>query len=94
MTGRFFGDFHEEAGVSGEGDEIDKANALAQVFTDRSVMAARGKAAPEQVVAADGSWPHPDCIDCGEPIPPLRLQLGKIRCVDCQAVLERGRWLQ
>jgi RNA polymerase-binding transcription factor DksA len=39
---------------------------------------------------------HPDfdgvhCVeaDCGEPIPPARLALGKIRCVDCQTRRER-----
>ena len=29
------------------------------------------------------------CIDCDEKIPAARLKLGKIRCVECQTVLEK-----
>lgn len=36
---------------------------------------------------------HPDfdgktCVDCGEDIPPARLLLRRVRCVDCQSFLE------
>ncbi len=39
---------------------------------------------------------HPDfdgkhCIDCGNPIPKERLQAGRIRCTDCQSLLEQLR---
>jgi RNA polymerase-binding transcription factor DksA len=42
---------------------------------------------------------HPDfdgvhCIDGGEVIPPARLALGKIRCVNCQELKERGSQLR
>ncbi|MGA1471489.1 MAG: TraR/DksA C4-type zinc finger protein [Burkholderiaceae bacterium] len=29
------------------------------------------------------------CIDCGESIVAARLKLGKIRCIDCQTILEK-----
>lgn len=36
---------------------------------------------------------HPDfdgqtCVECGEDIPPARLLLRRVRCVDCQTFLE------
>lgn len=29
-----------------------------------------------------------ECDDCGEPISPLRQQLGAVRCIDCQQAAE------
>lgn len=75
------------------GDDIDRANELAQLFTDKAVFAAMAKARPQQVAGADGEYPTPDCADCGEPIPPARLALGRIRCIDCQRRFERLGYL-
>lgn len=41
-----------------------------------------------------GKESHPDfdgvhCVECEDDIPPARLQLGKVRCVACQTLLER-----
>lgn len=73
---------------SASGDDIDRANVLAQMFTDASVAVAMLRCKPEQVVGADGEYPTPDCVDCGEPIIAARLQMGKVRCIDCQTRLE------
>lgn len=94
MTSKFAGDFADHVNYgSGGGDDIDRANEVAQKFNDDAVSEAMLKAKPQQVVGADGSWPHPDCVDCGEPIPAPRLALGRIRCVDCQARFERAGYM-
>ena len=38
-------------------------------------------------------FPIPDCVsdDCGIPIPRLRQEMGRIRCVDCQTRKESKR---
>lgn len=71
-------------------DIIDKASDLEQHLTSAYVVSARAKARPEQVQNPDGSWPHPECIDCEATIPTGRLELGKVRCVDCQEDHERA----
>ena len=51
---------------------------------------ATGKSGPESDPRFDGTH----CVepDCEVVIPPARLALGKVRCVDCQGLLEkRGR---
>lgn len=73
-----------------EADELDVAAQLTQQLADAAVADVRRAAAPQQVQCIDGSWPNPEC-ECGEPIPEARLRLGRIRCVDCQEILERGR---
>ena len=46
-----------------------------------------GKSGPESHPDFDGE----NCVACDEAIPPARLALGKVRCVECQARLERWR---
>ena len=50
---------------------------------------ARGKSAPERHPDFDGQH----CVEehCGVDIPAARLVLGKVRCVDCQTLLEKRR---
>lgn len=47
-------------------------------------------------IGKSGPESHPDfdgvhCVedDCGVVIPKLRLDMGRVRCVDCQALLEK-----
>ena len=70
------------------GDEVDQANELAQMETDNHLYLARKKSRPEQEQRADGSWPHPECVDCEGPIGEVRLGMGRIRCIHCQTDLE------
>lgn len=69
-------------------DPLDQASHLADMHNQRSLEAHRAKAAPEQVQRADGSWPFPECCDCGDEIEPERLQHGRIRCFSCQRLKE------
>lgn len=72
-------------------DVLDRASNLTQELTDNAIAEQRRRARPEQVQNADGSWPVTNCVDCEVEIPQARLALGKIRCVDCQGILERVR---
>lgn len=72
-------------------DEVDQANELAQMETDNHLYLARKRAKPEQEQRPDGSWPHPECVDCEGPIGEARLDMGRIRCIHCQTDLEALR---
>lgn len=74
-----------------EPDVLDRAAQLSQRLNAAYVEAAMRKAAPEQVQNADGTWPHPQCVDCDVDIPLGRLNLGRVRCVDCQEALEHTK---
>lgn len=73
-----------------EADDLDRASDLAAQRVDDAIKEVRRQALPEQV-CVDGVWPHPECVDCDTEIPKERLELGKVRCVSCQARLERRR---
>lgn len=72
-------------------DEIDRATDLAHTQNENAIATVRNAARPEQVKGPDGKWHQTHCEDCEEKIPPARLKLGKIRCIDCQKKLERRR---
>lgn len=65
---------------------IEQAEAVAEAVREAALSNVRKALRPEQVQNADGTWPHPECEDCGEDIPLGRLSLGKIRCIFCQNV--------
>jgi len=74
------------------GDIIDQASDLELAQTESHLNLARRAAKPEQVQRTDGSWPQPDCEDCGEEIPLKRLlACGSIRCIYCQELLEKRK---
>jgi len=66
-------------------DESDRASAIEAQFNEDALENARRKTLPETNPDFDGLH----CIDCDEKIPAARLKLGKIRCVECQTVLEK-----
>lgn len=65
-------------------DEADIASALEQGLIAQALANHRHKVAPEKHPDFDGVH----CVDCEVQIPQGRLQLGKVRCVDCQSELE------
>lgn len=70
-------------------DPLDVAARNAQLLNESGLAAHRKKCAPKQVRNEDGSWPHPDCTLCGEPIDPLRLEaIGSDICIDCAELQE------
>lgn len=63
-------------------DIIDTANDMAQIALDSIIANAPKFDRPSTL----------DCEDCGEPIPPIRRQLGGVtRCADCQTHFEKTR---
>lgn len=73
-----------------EADDLDRATTLTQTLTDAYVDAARSLSKPEQVRNPDGTWPVVECVDCGVEIPPARLNLARIRCIECQGDREKS----
>jgi RNA polymerase-binding transcription factor DksA len=73
-------------------DEVDAALNVMEALSEGLILAVRNLAAPQQVQNEDGSWPQPECVDCGDDIIPERLAMGRIRCTHCQGALEhKGR---
>lgn len=71
-------------------DELDRAAHLMEIANETAVDDVRRRAAPKQIRNADGTWPDPDCLRCGEPIGSKRLEVtGSNMCVDCANRTER-----
>lgn len=68
-------------------DEGDIASALEMSFIAQALEAHKSKVAPETHPDFDGET----CIDCGDDIPQIRLDMGRIRCVHCQETLEKKK---
>ncbi len=68
-------------------DHVDIAQEVIETCTAEAERRARGKSRPETHPDFDGCH----CVDCDEEIPARRLVLGKVRCVECQGLLERPR---
>lgn len=66
-------------------DEGDIASALELGFIAQALERHKEKVAPEKHPDFDGTH----CVDCDIEIPQLRLTMGKVRCVDCQEILEK-----
>lgn len=62
------------------GDNLDIAAELQQKYNDDALAEIARKNLPETHPDFDGKH----CIGCGEDMPPLRLQMKRIRCVHCQ----------
>lgn len=67
-------------------DIFDTAQAFQARLNSDAEARARGKSAPETHPEFDGYH----CVDCAEAIHPVRLAMGKVRCMECQDFLERG----
>lgn len=74
--------------MAAEADNLDRAAELTLAAAESGVDRVRRLAAPEQVQRADGTWPHQDCVDCGDELGP-RMLLGRVRCIACQELKER-----
>jgi hypothetical protein len=95
----------DEFGDMSRTDDIDRGTEIAMRDTAEHVKRAREASQPERIPDGEGGWiyqrkdeatgvfPIPDCVedDCGEPLPRLRMEMGRIRCVDCQSKREPKR---
>jgi RNA polymerase-binding transcription factor DksA len=66
-------------------DENDRASAIEAQFNEDALEVARRRTAPE----VDPDFDGVHCIECAEGIPAARLKLSKIRCIECQTVIEK-----
>jgi len=64
---------------------LEMAEAREQQLRDIGLKNAAAQMAPQTHPDFDGTH----CIDCEAEIPPGRLALGRIRCVDCQEHMEK-----
>lgn len=65
---------------------IDAAQQQQQENEARALANVRAKLEPQSHPDFDGLH----CVDGGEVIPLARLQMGRVRCVTCQEVKDRG----
>lgn len=72
-------------------DDLDRAAELTQNLADYAISEVQRAARPEQVQNPDGTWPHTECVDCGDDLIKERMALGRYRCVFCQEKVERRR---
>lgn len=77
-------------------DPLDQATQYAEEALAESVDHYSRLAQPEQrqvLVMEDGvevlQWETEDCVDCGYPIEPGRLELAKVRCFTCQSLKDK-----
>ena len=78
------GDLPTDTGIV-VADPADIAANTIEVCLADAERRARGKSAYETHPDFDGFH----CVECEAVIPPQRLRLGRVRCVDCQTVKER-----
>lgn len=70
-----------------EPDILDQANLITEFMTERAVAQRRAQAAPQFHPDFDGVH----CVekDCGVDMPPERLTARRVRCVECQRIIEK-----
>jgi RNA polymerase-binding transcription factor DksA len=71
--------------VTRESDNLDIASELQDKFNQRGILESQAEMAQQTDPDFDGVH----CLDCDAGIPAGRITLGRMRCVDCQDVLER-----
>ena len=72
-------------------DPLDQASANTEEMLAGAVEARRLAAAPQQTPDENGNYKILFCVeeDCGVELPIERLKMGRVRCVDCQAAIEK-----
>jgi RNA polymerase-binding transcription factor DksA len=87
-------------------DPLDRASDDMLMSNHNHLEHARAKLTPEKYAKcvngkerlvsqekdAAGNYPFPHCVeeDCGEELPAARLEMGRIRCTECQTKRERA----
>ena len=71
-------------------DELDRAQAAAEVYEDAALRSHFNKRKLEQMQTANAGDEH-RCIDCKEIIPRARIEAkpNAVRCIVCQSLFER-----
>ena len=66
-------------------DEADQASMFQMAENEQAIAKVKAKVAPETHPDFDGK----KCLECAGKIPKARLDMGRMRCVHCQTVLEK-----
>lgn len=66
-------------------NENDMASDMEEAFRERAIEVAILHAAKQYHIDFDGVH----CLDCADDLTSFRLDMGRIRCVHCQGLLER-----
>lgn len=66
-------------------DQVDIATENIEYFTAAALGEQAVKVLPEAHPGFDGFH----CVDCNAELPPIRLRMGRVRCVECQLWLEK-----
>jgi DnaK suppressor protein len=79
------GEVNDQKDMASRHQELEVADAQEQRDRNELVLVESALRRLEQGV-------YGDCVDCGEPIPPSRLQVqpAALRCAACQSLFERG----
>jgi RNA polymerase-binding transcription factor DksA len=73
--------------MSGLNDKtLEFAERLQLAQVEEKIAQARRRQCDEPRFA---SWDGETCFDCGEEVLAKRLEMGRVRCVDCQTTAER-----
>lgn len=73
--------------MSGLNDKtLEMAERLVSAQVDEQVAKAR---VLQKDLGKFASWDGETCFDCGCDIPAKRIEMGRVRCVDCQTVAEK-----
>lgn len=73
-------------------DPSDLAAKNEAILHKFNLEAQRHAAKPRQVQNSDGTWPHPDCVECGDEIGAERLRVtGSDLCIICATAEEKRR---
>jgi RNA polymerase-binding transcription factor DksA len=74
-------------------DPIDRASALELATTEDAIRVVQARNVQKQKPGADGEYPEPDCIECGNEIGigRLRVAANNVMCIHCATIAERWR---
>lgn len=74
-------------------DPIDRASDLELATTENAIRVVQARNVQKQNPGADGEYPEPDCIECGNEIGigRLRVAANNVMCLFCASIAEK-RW--
>ena len=70
-----------------------RASSLQLATTENAIRVVQARNVKKQTPGADGEYPEPDCIECGNEIGigRLRVAANNVMCIHCATIAERWR---
>ena len=82
--------FNQTTEIERFSDPIDEASQLASNLTESAIASVRQAMAPECHPDFDGRT----CVECGDDMPQVRLDMKRVRCASCQTEIEHRNKLR